>query len=91
MTQQYDNEMRFSLFKNDKGDNPKRPDYTGKCQLNGVTYRLSAWLKTSKSGDKFMSGEIKPDRATEQQAAQGFQAAKQAVDEAGGQSDGVPF
>jgi len=45
----------FSLFKNDKGDNPNRPDYTGEgMSLDGVPVKVSAWLKEGKNG-KFMS------------------------------------
>ena len=51
----FDNTNTGVLFKNDKGDNPKRPDYTGKINVGGTEYRLSAWLKDSQSGKKFMS------------------------------------
>jgi hypothetical protein len=48
-----------ALFKNDKGDNPKRPDYRGDITIGGVQYELSAWLKEGKKG-KFMSLNAKP-------------------------------
>lgn len=48
-----------NLFRNDKGDNPKRPDYRGDITLGGVQYELSAWIKDGKKG-KFMSLSIKP-------------------------------
>lgn len=51
---EYDNTNTGTLFRNDKGDNPKRPDYTGKADVDGTEYRLSAWIKEGKSG-KFMS------------------------------------
>ena len=51
----FDNTNTGVLFKNDKGDNPTRPDYTGKINVGGTEYRLSAWLKDSQSGKKFMS------------------------------------
>ncbi len=51
----FDDEMRFALFRNIKGDNPKRPDYRGTIQINGVKYELSGWLKDSPKG-KFISG-----------------------------------
>lgn len=52
-----------ALFKNDKGDNPKRPDYRGDITLGGVQYELSAWIKDGKNG-KFMSlsGKVKGER-----------------------------
>ena len=41
-----------SLFKNDKGGNPNRPDYTGNCLVNGKVMRISAWINEIKSGPK---------------------------------------
>lgn len=53
-------ELGWSLFKNDKGGNPKRPDYRGKCQVGGVEYELAGWIRTRKSdGVKFISGSMK--------------------------------
>ena len=57
----YDNNMSGVLFKNDKEGNEARPDYTGKCEINGVEYWISSWIKTPKNGgDKFMSLSFKP-------------------------------
>ncbi len=45
----------FTLFKNDKGDNDKRPDYTGNgLALDGTKIKVSAWIKQGAKG-KFMS------------------------------------
>ena len=43
-----------SLFKNDKKESEKHPDYTGNGMIDGKEYRLSAWIKIGKNG-KFMS------------------------------------
>jgi uncharacterized protein (DUF736 family) len=52
----YDNKLSGALFKNDKGDNPKRPDYRGNyTDENGVEFNVSAWIKTSAKGVTFMS------------------------------------
>ena len=51
----YDNTDSGALFKNDKGDNQNRPDYRGSLNVGGTDYWISAWLKTSKAGAKFMS------------------------------------
>lgn len=40
-----------SLFKNDKGDNPKRPDYTGKAIIDGVEKRIAGWIKSGAKGN----------------------------------------
>ena len=39
MNSKYD--MSGVLFKNDKGDNPKRPDYRGSITVAGVDYNIS--------------------------------------------------
>ena len=40
-------EGNISVFVNDKGDNPKRPDYTGKCMVDGQELQISLWNSTS--------------------------------------------
>jgi uncharacterized protein (DUF736 family) len=49
-----------SLFRADKGDNPKRPDYKGSITINGVELELAAWIREAKSGVKYMSLMAKP-------------------------------
>jgi hypothetical protein len=50
-----------SLFKNEKKENDSQPDYTGLCTgTDGNFYRLSAWVKTSEKGKKFLSFTLKP-------------------------------
>lgn len=44
-----------SLFKNTKKNAPNQPDYEGNALIGGKTYRIAAWLKTSKNGTKYMS------------------------------------
>lgn len=52
----------FSLFKNDKQGNDKRPDYTGTgADADGNPIRVSAWLKEGANG-KFMSCRIEPQQ-----------------------------
>jgi len=55
----YDNTNSGALFKNDKKDTDKHPDYKGSVNVNGTEYWLSAWIKTSKQGTKFMSLSVK--------------------------------
>jgi uncharacterized protein (DUF736 family) len=56
---QYDNTNSGTLFKNDKGDNDKRPDYKGKIDINGTEYNLSAWVREMKSGNgKYLSLKV---------------------------------
>ena len=44
-----------SLFRNDRKEQDKHPDYKGSCMVNGVVLEMAAWIKESSSGTKFMS------------------------------------
>ena len=64
MAQEYDNKNTWVLFKNDKGDNEKRPDYTGtEVDADGVEHRIAGWIREGKTGTKFISGtrQLKED------------------------------
>jgi hypothetical protein len=63
---QYDNTNTFTLFINDKGENPKRPDWTGNMNVDGIEFRLSGWVRESAKG-KFVSGtvQLKENKNTE--------------------------
>ena len=52
----YDNTNTGALFVNEDKDegHPKWPDRKGRLNVNGVDYWLSGWLKTSKSGKKYL-------------------------------------
>jgi len=51
----YDNTNTGALFKNDKKASEKHPDYKGSANVDGTEYWVSAWIKTSKNGQTFMS------------------------------------
>lgn len=53
------------LFKNDKKEEPKHPDYKGNITVGGKDYWLSAWIKDGKSG-KFMSLAMNPKEPREE-------------------------
>jgi hypothetical protein len=60
-----------SLFKNNRKEKPTHPDYRGDCLLNGQVLEISAWIKETRSGGKFMSLAFKPkqERQPQQQDA----------------------
>ena len=51
----YDDTDKGALFKNAEKKTDKHPDYRGNLNVGGVEYFISAWLKTSKAGAKYMS------------------------------------
>jgi len=51
--EQKDNDL--VLFKNDKKESDKHPDYKGSGMVNGVEVWLSAWINKSKDGKVYMS------------------------------------
>ena len=55
-----------SLFKNDKGDNPARPEYRGDIMLGGVLYEIAGWIKpkTSNPSENFLGLVGKPKDQT---------------------------
>lgn len=52
---QYDNTNSGVLFKNDRKMKDSQPDYRGEANINGTDVWVSAWIKESKNGKKFMS------------------------------------
>ena len=57
----YDNTNSGVLFRNNRRQNDKQPEYTGNANINGVEYWVNAWVKTSsKDCSKFFSMSFKP-------------------------------
>ena len=55
MTEQYDDTNRGVLFKNDRKETERQPDYTGKINVKGTEQRLAGWIRQSKAGKSFLS------------------------------------
>lgn len=49
------NDLSGALFRNDRKQRDNQPDHTGTCTIDGKEYYMSAWIKTSGSGNKFFS------------------------------------
>lgn len=53
-------DMSGVLFKNNRKEEDRHPDYTGDVTVEGKTWRLAAWIKEGKAG-KFMSLRVSED------------------------------
>ena len=60
MAKEFDNTNRGALFKNKDKKTDDHPDYTGRLNVGSDEFWLSAWLKTSKAGQKYMSLSVTP-------------------------------
>ena len=69
------------LFKNDKVDNERSPQYKGNITVEGKDYWISAWVKEGKSG-KFMGLAVSPKEDYQP---------KQAPKKASFDDDSMPF
>lgn len=65
---EYSNNMRGVLFKNDRKEKETHPDYKGSCEINGEEMWMSAWLKNGKNGT-FMSFSFTPKEQPKKQSA----------------------
>lgn len=63
MAKQYDHTNSGVLFKNTEKAQDKDIDYNGSINVDGREFWLSAWIKVSKNGYKFMSLSVKPKEA----------------------------
>jgi hypothetical protein len=49
-----------AIFKNKNPKNDKSPPLTGNAMIGGVEYWISAWSKTDKNGEKWISLAVNP-------------------------------
>jgi len=54
-----------ALFANRKRETEKHPNATGDALIGGVKYRVSAWTKTDKNGNKWQSLSFSPVDASD--------------------------
>jgi hypothetical protein len=60
VSKQFDNRNRGALFRDDSKASTDDRDYSGSLNVEGTDYWVSAWIKTSKAGKKYMSLSVKP-------------------------------
>ena len=59
-----ENKNSGALFRNDKRETEKHPEYTGKITIEGVEYYLSAWVNEMRNGQKYFAIKATPKTAT---------------------------
>lgn len=52
-------DLTGSTFNNKKKEKDNHPDYNGHCQIDGKKYYLSGWIKTSVTGEPWVSWAYK--------------------------------
>lgn len=55
MEKKYDNTNKGVLFRDENRKNDRSPEYTGTINVRGDDFKLSAWIRESKNGKKFLS------------------------------------
>jgi len=63
---EYDNTNSGALFKNKDKKTDNHPDYRGSINVDGQEFWISSWLKTAKSGEKYMSLSVQPKQEQQQ-------------------------
>lgn len=68
---EYDDELSGVLFQAREKKSERSPDFTGKCTIEGVDYRIAAWTRTPRAGgSKFLSLSF----TKQEEAAEGVEA-----------------
>jgi hypothetical protein len=84
---EYDNTNKGVLFRNDDHtEENNQPHYRGRLNVDGTDLWLSAWIKTSKNGVKYMSLSVQvKDAAQSRKKPGGGSAARDDL------NDSIPF
>jgi hypothetical protein len=75
-----------AVFKNSRPNSDKSPPLTGNALIGGVEYWISAWTKTDKNGEKWMSLAFKEKNPTAANSQKSQAAQTSSYDE-----DSIPF
>jgi hypothetical protein len=57
---QYSNELSGAIFRSKNKRGPKSPDRTGQCQILGIEFWVSGWIKKDRNGNDYMSMAFTP-------------------------------
>lgn len=96
----YDNTNSGALFKNDRKETEKQPDYTGKINVDGKDYYLSAWVNEVQSGantgKKYFGIKVNPVEEEQSHrpgnsSQQAHAASQKLQDNDDGLNDDIPF
>lgn len=89
----YDNNLSGALFRNDKKESEKHPDYKGSCEINGTEYWVSSWINESKKGKKYMSLKFSPKEEQQKQQRQNLRRSARIaqIDHGDDLNDDIPF
>ena len=63
----FDNTNKGALFTAKERKTEKHPNMTGKVNINGTDYSLSAWSNKSKKGEKYLSLKVSDFKPNGQQ------------------------
>jgi len=84
----YDNNLSGILSKNERKEKDTHPDIRGKCEIDGVQYRIDGWRKERTDGTgSFYSLKFKAKDAAPAPAPVKRQAAQSVAD----MDDDIPF
>ena len=59
-----------ALFRERDRKSDRAPEYTGKAMIGGKEYRVAAWIKEGRSGQKFFSLAFEEPRQQQEQPRQ---------------------
>ncbi len=65
---QYDNNNRGGLFKNDRKEKETHPDFRGNIEVDGKEYYIKGWKKVSSKDVPFISLAVDLKEATKPKA-----------------------
>jgi hypothetical protein len=68
MARDYDDTNRGAMFKNERKNGEKSPDYRGTINVEGTELWISGWIQKSKAGEKYLSLSVRPKDSESREA-----------------------